>query len=159
MKPLLALLTCLTLAVPALAQEPVSTAAGTAVAGPLAEGPPLVFKPSALLQEQIPGQHKRDLPVFIQADRISGRADIETRLEGDAVMRRGDIPLRKLMMAAGRPHNVRSALPSRPFKGTGHCTPERARCSMRFRKKGSSAGFTRFSYSVKMSEPLAVCSM
>jgi LPS-assembly protein len=94
LKPLLALLTCLTLAVPALAQEPVSTAAGTAVAGPLAEGPPLVLKPSALLQEQIPGQHKRDLPVFIQADRISGRADIETRLEGDAVMRRGDTVIR-----------------------------------------------------------------
>jgi LPS-assembly protein len=88
------LLSCLTLALPVMAQELVSTGAGGALAGPLAEGPPLVLKPSALLQEQIPGQHKRDLPVFIQADRISGRADVETRLEGSAVMRRGDTVIR-----------------------------------------------------------------
>jgi LPS-assembly protein len=94
LKPLSALLTCLTLAVPAMAQEPVSVGAGGAAAGPLAEGAPLVLKPSALLQEQIPGHQRRDLPVFIQADRISGRADAETRLEGGAVMRRGDTVIR-----------------------------------------------------------------
>ncbi|MEY2658626.1 MAG: hypothetical protein RLZZ395_2368, partial [Pseudomonadota bacterium] len=35
----------------------------------LAEGPPLVLKPSSLLQEKMPSQHNRALPVFIQADR------------------------------------------------------------------------------------------
>ena len=60
----------------------------------MAEGPPLVLKPSALLQEQIPTNHSRQLPVFIQADRISGRADLDTTLQGAAVMRRGDTVIR-----------------------------------------------------------------
>lgn len=76
---------------------------------PLAEGPPLVLKPSALLQEQIPSQHNRALPVFIQADRITGRADVETTLQGSAVMRRGDTVIRAERMQFDQAHDLLKA--------------------------------------------------
>ncbi|NBU45669.1 MAG: LPS-assembly protein LptD, partial [Betaproteobacteria bacterium] len=84
------MLSCLTLALPAGAQESVSTSPAPKASSVLAEGPPLVLKPSSLLQEKMPSQHNRALPAFIQADRITGRADLETTMQGSAVMRRGD---------------------------------------------------------------------
>ena len=94
MKPLIASLSFLALAVSAQAQGPAPAGSTPSASGPVAEGPPLVLKPSALLQEQIPTNHSRQLPVFIQADRISGRADLDTTLQGAAVMRRGDTVIR-----------------------------------------------------------------
>ena len=67
-----------------------STSPAPKASSVLAEGPPLVLKPSSLLQEKMPSQHNRALPAFIQADRITGRADLETTMQGSAVMRRGD---------------------------------------------------------------------
>ena len=109
MKPLLALLSCLILAASVGAQESVSATPARPAPGPVAEGPPLVLKPSALLQEQIPAQHNRALPVFIQADRITGRADLETRLQGAAVMRRGDTVIRAESIEFDQAHDLLKA--------------------------------------------------
>ena len=87
LKLLPALLTPLVLAVAAQAQVSAPVAA-------TAMGSALVLKPSALLQEKIPNQQNRELPVFLQADQISGRPDIETQLRGAVVMRRGDTVIR-----------------------------------------------------------------
>ncbi|MFZ9178149.1 MAG: LPS-assembly protein LptD, partial [Limnohabitans sp.] len=109
MKPLLALLSCLTLALPAGAQESVSTSQASKASSVLAEGPPLVLKPSSLLQEKMPSQHNRALPAFIQADRITGRADIETTMQGSAVMRRGDTVIRADRMQFDQAHDLLKA--------------------------------------------------
>jgi LPS-assembly protein len=109
LKPLLALLSCLTLALPAGAQESVSTSQASKASSVLAEGPPLVLKPSSLLQEKMPSQHNRALPAFIQADRITGRADIETTMQGSAVMRRGDTVIRADRMQFDQAHDLLKA--------------------------------------------------
>lgn len=75
----------------------------------LAEGPPLVLKPSSLLQEKMPSQHNRALPAFIQADRITGRADIETTMQGSAIMRRGDTVIRADRMQFDQAHDLLKA--------------------------------------------------
>jgi LPS-assembly protein len=51
---------------------------------------PLNLKISPVLQEQIPAEARGRLPSFVAAERISGRPDLETVLEGSAVLRRGD---------------------------------------------------------------------
>ncbi len=59
-------------------------------------------------------------------------------------------------MQAGRPARLRRAAPSRARTGCGQVMPCRARCSIRPRNQGSSAGSTRFSYSVRMKSPAVV---
>ena len=51
---------------------------------------PLQLKPSTRLTEQIPSELRGQLPTFFFGERSSGRPDLETVLEGDAMMRRGD---------------------------------------------------------------------
>lgn len=53
--------------------------------------PPLVLKPSTRLQEEWPQSVRGQLPSFFYGDRSSGRPNLETVLEGDAMMRRGDL--------------------------------------------------------------------
>jgi LPS-assembly protein len=52
---------------------------------------PLVLKPSARLEESLPQDVRGQLPSFFYGDRSSGRPNLETVLEGDAMMRRGDL--------------------------------------------------------------------
>ncbi|EGG75449.1 hypothetical protein SXCC_03885 [Gluconacetobacter sp. SXCC-1] len=54
------------------------------------------------------------------------------------------------MMAAGRPDRVRRVRPCRSATGSGHDRPRAARYCMSPRNHGSSSGFTRRSYSVRM---------
>lgn len=56
--------------------------------------PPLVLKPSSLLQESILEDTRKQLPTFLQSDTLSGRPDLETTLNGQVVIRRGDILLK-----------------------------------------------------------------
>ncbi|MDD2918782.1 LPS-assembly protein LptD [Rhodoferax sp.] len=51
---------------------------------------PLNLKMSLVLQEQISAETRSRLPSFVAADRLTGRPDLETVLEGKAVLRRGD---------------------------------------------------------------------
>ncbi len=51
---------------------------------------PLQLKPSTSLREDIPPETRGQLPTFFFGERSSGRPNLETVLEGDAMMRRGD---------------------------------------------------------------------
>ena len=57
-------------------------------------GPPMVLKPSSLLQETINGGMRKELPTYLQSNQISGQTDLQTLLEGQVVLRRGDILLK-----------------------------------------------------------------
>lgn len=57
-------------------------------------GPPMVLKPSSLLQENLNGGIRKELPTYLQSNQISGQTDLQTVLEGQVVLRRGDILLK-----------------------------------------------------------------
>lgn len=52
------------------------------------------LRPSPALREDIPPETRGQLPTFISGERMSGRPDLETIVEGDARMRRGDTFIR-----------------------------------------------------------------
>ena len=53
-------------------------------------GAALPLRSSLELQEQIPAAARSVLPTFVYGERIWGRPDLETVIEGNAVLRRGD---------------------------------------------------------------------
>ena len=60
----------------------------------LAEDPPLSLRSSRLLRDAIPSNQRDLLPTFVFGERISSRADLDTVVEGQAVLRRGDMVIR-----------------------------------------------------------------
>jgi LPS-assembly protein len=52
------------------------------------------LRPSPMLREAIPPATKSQLPTFVEGDRIQGRTDLETIVEGNAELRRGDMVVR-----------------------------------------------------------------
>ena len=50
----------------------------------------LALKPTSELTEKLSPEQRREAPVFLQGDRVSGRSDLETVVQGDAVMRKAD---------------------------------------------------------------------
>ncbi len=52
---------------------------------------PLQLKTSPLLQEEIPQSVRSSLPTFVSGEYTTGRPDLETVVEGNAVLRRGDM--------------------------------------------------------------------
>ena len=81
----------------AQAQVPVQVAPPTNVQPTLpresAEAP-LGLKASPRLQEKLPQSTNSAVPTFLFGERTTGRTDLETILEGDAVLRRGDTVIR-----------------------------------------------------------------
>lgn len=72
-----------------------ATANAQAPAEAPAEGPgTMQLKPSSMLQENPPENVRDQLPTFISGERTSGRPDLDTVIEGDAQLRRGDTILR-----------------------------------------------------------------
>ena len=55
---------------------------------------PAQLQPSPALSETLSDVQRREAPVFLQGDHISGRADLETVVRGDAVMRKADTTIR-----------------------------------------------------------------
>ncbi|MCX7224568.1 MAG: LPS-assembly protein LptD, partial [Burkholderiales bacterium] len=51
----------------------------------------LTLQSSGQLQELIAPEVRRDLPVFVSGERLYGRPDLETVIEGGAQLRKGDI--------------------------------------------------------------------
>ncbi|VTU41343.1 Organic solvent tolerance protein [Variovorax sp. PBS-H4] len=51
---------------------------------------PITLKRTPQLLETIPKTQRGELPTFVDGDRISGRTDLETVVEGNASLRRGD---------------------------------------------------------------------
>lgn len=54
----------------------------------------LQLRPSAQLDEQLPQGQANKLPIFVQGDRMSGRPDLETVIEGDVVLRKAGTVIR-----------------------------------------------------------------
>lgn len=59
-----------------------------------ADDAPLLLQSSPLLQEQIPEDSRSTLPTFVYGVRVFGRPDLETVVEGNAELRRGDIVIK-----------------------------------------------------------------
>lgn len=52
--------------------------------------PPLVLKSSPMLREAIPADARRNLPTHVSGQSVHGTPDLETVVEGEAQLRRGD---------------------------------------------------------------------
>lgn len=55
---------------------------------------PMVLRASPMLQQKITPPPGGGLPTFVEGDLISGRTDLETLIEGNAMLRRGDMVIR-----------------------------------------------------------------
>ena len=73
------------------------------------EQSPLVLRPSPMLRGDIPGDVARELPVFVEGDRIEGRPDLETVIEGGAQLRRGDTLIRADRLEYRQPDDLARA--------------------------------------------------
>ena len=71
--------------------------------------PALRLRPSLQLNEQAPSPKLGPLPTFLYGDRLSGRTDLETVLEGDAVLRRGDLVIRADRLEHYQPDDLAKA--------------------------------------------------
>ena len=59
-----------------------------------ADAPPLVLRASPVLQEPITASTRKALPAFVTGDQLSGQTDQQAVVQGDAVLRRGDMVIR-----------------------------------------------------------------
>ncbi len=70
---------------------------------------PLQLKSSRSLRELIPPEDRNGLPTFVEADRMSSRTDLETVVEGQAVLRRGDLVIRADRLNYYQPEDLATA--------------------------------------------------
>ena len=73
---------------------PPATPLAVAPAPVAAQQPPLQLKPTLQLQERLNDSLRGALPTYLYGERASGRTDLDTVLEGNAVLRRGDLVVR-----------------------------------------------------------------
>ncbi|NMM13848.1 MAG: LPS-assembly protein LptD [Rhodoferax sp.] len=87
--------------------------AQVAPAGPVLpltpEESPIPLQSSPLLQDQIPNTSRSALPTFIYSDSLTGRPDLETVLEGNAVLRRGDMVIKADRLEYDQPTDLAKA--------------------------------------------------
>jgi LPS-assembly protein len=79
---------------------------------------PLVLKRTPMLAETVPSEIRKQLPTFITGDSVTGRADLETVIEGAAEMRRGDTVIRADRIEYSQPDDL--------VKGNGNVRINRA---------------------------------
>jgi LPS-assembly protein len=70
---------------------------------------PIPLQSSPLLQEQIPSAARSALPTFIYGERLFGRPDLETVVEGNAELRRGDIVIKASRLEYDQPTDLATA--------------------------------------------------
>ena len=70
---------------------------------------PLDLKASPLLENKIPQSTRSALPTFLYGERTTGRTDLETVLEGDAILRRGDTVIRADRLEYYQPDDLAKA--------------------------------------------------
>jgi LPS-assembly protein len=70
---------------------------------------PLRLKSSPQLEEQLPASVRGAVPTFLYGDRTYGRTDLETVLEGNAVLRRGDTVIRADRLEHYQPDDLATA--------------------------------------------------
>jgi LPS-assembly protein len=75
---------------------------------PLALAQP-VLKPSPQLEESIAPTTRKALPTFLRGDFTTGRTDLETVLEGNAVLRKGDTVIRADRLEYYQPDDLATA--------------------------------------------------
>ncbi len=66
----------------------------TAQTNPSTSPPPLVLRSSSLLQEKISDDTLRQMPTFVQSDKLNEQANFLTTLDGQVVLRRGELLLK-----------------------------------------------------------------
>ena len=72
-----------------------SVLSGNAVAQSQVSGtPPLVLRSSSLLEEAFPQASRKELPTFLQSDSLNERTNQQTLLNGQVVLRRGELLLK-----------------------------------------------------------------
>jgi len=86
----------------ALLQPALARAQAQESAGP-------VLRSSPQLREDIPADARPQLPTFVTGDRISGRTDLETVVEGEAELRRGDTVIRADRLSYDHPEDLARA--------------------------------------------------
>ncbi len=70
----------------------------------------LQLKGSPLLQESISPAARSSLPTFVSGQFISGRTDLETVVEGDAMLRKGDIVIKADRLEYNQPTDLAKAI-------------------------------------------------
>jgi LPS-assembly protein len=58
------------------------------------EAAPLALKPSTMLRDALPPSARDKLPTYVSGDRVEGHTDLDTVVEGNAQLRRGDTVIR-----------------------------------------------------------------
>jgi len=94
------------------ALTPVALVACTLLYAGTARGqaqPPLVLKPSTSLREDIPAAAREQLPTYLSGQRVFGRTDLETVIEGDAQLRRGATVIRADRLEYSQPDDLAKA--------------------------------------------------
>ena len=74
-----------------------------------ADDAPVQLKSSPVLQEQIDGATRSALPTFISGELLHGRPDLETVVEGKAVLRRGDMVIKADRLDYDQPTDLAKA--------------------------------------------------
>jgi LPS-assembly protein len=67
------------------------------------------LKPSPQLREDIPQAVRSQLPTFVEGDQVRGRTDVETTVEGNAELRRGDTIIRAQRIEYHQPDDLARA--------------------------------------------------
>lgn len=68
------------------------------------------LRTSPLLREEIPAAERSQLPTFVEGDRIQGRTDLETVIEGNAELRRGDTVIRARRLEYNQANDLARAI-------------------------------------------------
>ena len=75
----------------------------------LAQEPTLNLKSSRSLRDAIPSVQRSDLPSFVTGERIFSRSDLDTVVEGNAMLRRGDMVIRADRLEYYQPDDLAKA--------------------------------------------------
>ena len=70
---------------------------------------PLSLRPSSMLSEAITPAQREAAPIFVEGDRITGRADLETVVEGDATFRKTGTTIRADRLEYDQPSDTAKA--------------------------------------------------
>ncbi|MBA2672801.1 LPS-assembly protein LptD [Ramlibacter sp.] len=70
---------------------------------------PAQLRPTPALREAIPRESRRELPTFVSGERLSGRTDLETVVEGAAELRRGSVVIRADRLEYYQPDDLAKA--------------------------------------------------